>query len=206
MKKYYILVCFLFCFSDISNAGILVPWSPVSLNVGLDYQIPKVSDYSSSGDSMFNDIKKFQNTNIYVGARAFKYFGAEAGFSKINKNFSDDSSIGSGTTINQQYVMGKLYVPIINLIAFSLDGYVGLGMSMLDISTTTTVTGLNGATSRIEESSDITNSLRYDVGLESSLLGIVSARVGWYTLQKKIDVLDDGRFSAIYAGLSVYLL
>ncbi len=183
-----------------TNAGILVPWNPIaSLNVGLDYQMPGVTSFSANRGDATEDLKKFENSNIYAGVRVLRYFGVEAGVNKINTDFQIDNDI-TNLALKQVYFDGKLFLPIISTIPFSLDGYVSYGVA--NISSFAAKDLHSGALTN----SEINNAERVGLGLESTILGNFSARAGWYTLVQQIDVMGDKRLHAGYVGFSFYLI
>jgi len=198
--KYLIILILFFSSISNSNAGILVPWNPVAkLNIGVDYLLkPSFSTYAHQTSDFTSDITKFQNSNIYAGVRIFRYFGIEAGYSRILSRFNQDN-LYNDLSLKQQYFEGKLFIPLISLPSISIDGYLSYGNSKI------TASSLN-LSSLDTQNSEIKNSVKYGYGVEAAIFGMASARLGTYVLKHKLDVMKDNKMHVTYCGLSIYLL
>lgn len=201
MKIFAIALFFIFS-CNYSNAGILFPWNPImNVYTGVDYQRVSVSDYKIQNRDITKDITSLKNTNLFIGVRAFKFLGLETGYNQIKKDIINKTldSEYKDFKLSQKYLDVKFYLPVISLLAVSVDLYANYGLASIDSSLRNYQTG-------IKETSNVTTASRYGIGLETSLFGTVSARTGWTRLAKKIDILDNKYLDTTYFGLSVYLL
>ncbi len=182
-----------------AKAGLLFPWNPVvKLNIGLDYNAPSFSGFGKKNQDFGQDLMKFKNINAYAGLRIFKYFGLETGFSRLGGQF-EQNSVEHIVNIKHSYIDGKLFLPIFSLTAASLEGYLSVGISSLNADARRLSDGMVA-------NSDVKTATKIGAGLEASFLGTVSARLGWYTLDRKLDMFEFGRLNVVHGGFSIYLL
>ncbi|QED23370.1 hypothetical protein [Candidatus Deianiraea vastatrix] len=204
MKAIFIfLSIFLVFLQNIAQASIFNPFSSIAtLNIGYDYIYPKFNGYSRHNSDIASDAFKFKSSNVYAGLRLFRYFGIETGYSRILSRFTDPY-LSTDLNFKQSYVEGKIFLPIISTPIFSIDGYASYGFSKINAQAIYldlySVKNLNLA-SGVENH----NAKKYGIGLEASIIGTFAARVGYYRLDRKIEIMDNKKLDAVYAGVSMY--
>ncbi len=199
--KVILLVLIFISISIKSNAGLINPFvSPINLNIGIDYMKPMLSNLTATNlQAPEQNLFKGENLNIYAGLRLFRFIGAETGYTNFNGNSFKNNGQIFDTKMNQTYIDAKLYMPIIDLQAFTAELYGSIGLANLSGSYYKTSTSFS-------ENIDIKNATKIGGGIEFSILKTFSARVGYYQLNKQIPTLENNKFSAYYGGFSIYLI
>ena len=185
------------------RCGVLLPWNPVmKAYIGVDYTNYKIQNHEIKHNTSIQDFGRFRNYNLFAGVRIFKYFGVETGFLHSGQDIKNQSISGDAYkyfSMNQKYIDGKLYFPLINNMLFSMDLFTSYGVT--DFNASTVDLSNNNQAIATEHRSG-----RYGGGLEMSLFGAVSARAGVNVLENKLAILDNQRLTNYYLGFSLYLL
>ena len=105
------------------------PWRKFYVGVDVDWFVERFGSGYEQTMHRYNFWRRFQNFDVYGGARIWRFFGAEIGYS----HFGDvKAKSGRKMNIDGMFISGVFYTPHLDIFElFSLEGYASVGGAML---------------------------------------------------------------------------
>ena len=163
-------------------------WRKYYSGISFDWWFKKFGTITGSDRhvNITDFFRRFQNLNVYFGARFYRFFGAEIGYTHFGNVLSKE---GKKNSIDGFYITSTFFTPMVDLKYTNIEGYLNIGFATL-------FTGINNMKPNV--------ALKVGGGAVLQVYGPISFNVG-IDYYYPIKCFAEKGFITFKTGLNVYL-